>query len=80
MPQGAASKPYAIQVPVLAAGVRVEPGDVVFADTGEGVVNIPKSMVGRVLEWLEKRGDNEEKIKEAVLAGETVKEAFEKYR
>ena len=71
---------YAVQVPITVSGVRVEPGDLIFADASEGVVSIPKSMVDNVLDWLQKRGDSEEQIKEAIRSGTSVEDAFKMYR
>ena len=69
-----------MQVPITVAGVHVEPGDIIVADTGEGVVSIPKSMVQVVLEYLESRGDGEDKIMDAVKSGMSVQEAFKRHR
>ena len=80
MGAGAASRPYAVQVEVEVSGVRIKPGDIIFADSSEGIVSIPEPMLTDVLSWLEKRGDSEEKIKDAVRSGMSVREAFEKYR
>ena len=72
--------PYAIQVPIMVAGVLVNPGDIVFVDPREGIVSIPSLLIQDVLKWLENRGDEEDKIKEMVQNGSSVKEAFARYR
>lgn len=76
----AESVPCAVQVPVVAAGVYIEPGDVVMVDLEEGVVSIPRAMVAGVLRWLEARGDGEERAMDAVKSGSTVKDAFKAFR
>ena len=75
-------KPHAVQVPVTINGVRIEPGDFIFAD-GEGVVCIPKRLGYDVVTWLKQKrfaGDAEDKIKAMVERGHTVQEAFDRYR
>ena len=80
MGAAAESRASATQVTITAGGVTVEPGDIIVADPVEGVVSIPKDKVQDVLTWLEKRGDSEEKILEAVRDGMSVREAFNQYR
>ena len=69
-----------MQLPITAAEVLIEPGDIVVADSGEGVVSIPRGMVKKVLEWLENRGDKEDRIMSSVKSGMSVQEAFSRYR
>ncbi|KAK1071609.1 hypothetical protein LTR74_003239 [Friedmanniomyces endolithicus] len=47
------AKPWAVDVPLTIGGVRVEPGDVLCADEGEGVVCvIPRGMLEEVVALL----------------------------
>ncbi|KAK0782362.1 hypothetical protein LTR91_006499 [Friedmanniomyces endolithicus] len=47
------AKPWAVDVPLMIGGVRVEPGDVLCADEGEGVVClIPRGRLGEVVALL----------------------------
>ena len=80
MGAGAQCRPYSTQAPVTIGGVQVRPRDLIFADTCEGVVRIPLELKEDVVAWLQKRGNQEDKIKEMVASGSSVEEAFKKYR
>ena len=62
-------------VPIQCAGVRVEPGDIVFGDA-DGVVVVPQSrereVIGLALEKV--RGEND--TRDALLRGETLASVF----
>ena len=60
-------------------GVLIEPGDFIYADF-DGVVRIPKALLGEVAQWLQSRGNAEELIKAMVQNGSTVQDAFQKHR
>ncbi|TBW41358.1 RraA family protein [Siculibacillus lacustris] len=62
-------EPKRSQVPITVAGVRVEPGDVIFADV-DGVVVIPKAMVAAVADEADRLGRDEAAARDRVLAGE----------
>lgn len=55
-------------------------GDIMFCDPVEGIVAIPQDKVDEVLELLPTLTVADDKVKEAVEAGMTVKEAFTKHR
>ena len=73
-------KIQALQVPISVCGIRVEPDDIMFIDAENGVVRIPKILVAEVLNWLENRRNNEDKIVAMVREGSTVEEAFRMHR
>jgi len=65
-------------IPVVCGGIRVLPGDLVYADT-DGVVVVPSEMVDEVVSraWEKVRGEN--KVREELRAGASVVKTFEKY-
>ncbi|PON25715.1 hypothetical protein TGAM01_v205600 [Trichoderma gamsii] len=77
---GGGSVPWAAQVAVEVNGVQVTPGDVAFSDPGNGVVIIPQDKVGQVLELLPSLVAADAKVKEDVLKGMSVYEAFKLHR
>ncbi|KAK2049820.1 DlpA domain-containing protein [Colletotrichum somersetense] len=77
---GAESTPWAVQVPIDVDGTVVSPGDLIFADPANGVVSIPKDLVGQVLELLPKLTAADDKVKEDVLKGVSVYDAFKAHR
>lgn len=80
MGAGSESKIWAIEVPITVQGVLVNPGDIIFSDPHEGVVCIPQDKVDAVLELASKLTDADDKVKEDVEKGSTVKDAFAKHR
>ena len=64
-------------VPVLCGGVRVAPGDLVFADV-DGVVAVPRDIVDEVVAkaWEKVRGEGT--VREALRKGAGVVETFKK--
>ncbi|PNY27242.1 4-hydroxy-4-methyl-2-oxoglutarate aldolase [Tolypocladium capitatum] len=77
---GGGSVPWALQVPVEINGTIVTPGDVAFHDPTNGVVVIPRDKVDQVLELLPRLTAADEKVKEDVLKGMSVYEAFKLHR
>lgn len=67
-------------VPVTINDVTIRPNDIVFADPIEGVVVIPSDLVDQVIELMPKLVSADDKVKEDVVAGTTVKVAFAKHR
>ncbi|KAK2768424.1 hypothetical protein FQN54_000279 [Arachnomyces sp. PD_36] len=77
---GAESKAGARNVPISINEVSVSPGDIVFCDPVQGVVVIPKSLLEDVLALMPKLVAADDKVKQDVLKGSTVFEAFRKHR
>jgi 4-hydroxy-4-methyl-2-oxoglutarate aldolase len=61
--------PGAVNVPVVCAGVNVEPGDAVIADD-DGVVVVPKKLAVEVAAKAQKRNDDEDGKRKRLAAGE----------
>jgi 4-hydroxy-4-methyl-2-oxoglutarate aldolase len=59
----------AVNIPVVCAGVNVEPGDVVVADD-DGVVIVPKKLATEVAQKAQKRKDDEDGKRQRLAAGE----------
>ncbi|KAJ6029544.1 uncharacterized protein N7446_011105 [Penicillium canescens] len=76
----AEAKAGARDVPISIGGVTVSPGDIIFCDPLEGVVAIPRELLGQVLEIMPKLIAMDEKAKEAVAQGMSVTDAFKKFR
>ncbi|KAL7932721.1 RraA-like protein [Trichoderma chlorosporum] len=77
---GGSSVPWATQVTVQVNGVNISPGDVAFSDPGNGVVIIPRDKIDQVLELLPGLVAADDKVKEDVLKGMSVYEAFKLHR
>ncbi|KAM5377296.1 hypothetical protein ACJZ2D_005115 [Fusarium nematophilum] len=77
---GGGSVPWATQVPLDIDGTIVSPGDLAFSDPINGVVVIPQDKVSAVLELLPKLTSADDKVKEDVLKGMSVHEAFKLHR
>jgi 4-hydroxy-4-methyl-2-oxoglutarate aldolase len=60
--------PGAVNVPVVCAGVNVEPGDVVVADD-DGVVVVPKKLAIETAQKAQKRFDDEDAKRKQLAAG-----------
>jgi regulator of RNase E activity RraA len=64
--------------PIVFHGVEVRPGDLVLGDI-DGVVVVPRPMVGEVLLAAEACYQAERSMKEELRAGKTMDEVFKKY-
>jgi 4-hydroxy-4-methyl-2-oxoglutarate aldolase len=58
-----------VNVPIIAAGARINPGDVIVADV-DGVVVVPREMAAQIAKLGEDRIVKEEKSREKLRAGE----------
>ncbi|MDR2857703.1 MAG: 4-carboxy-4-hydroxy-2-oxoadipate aldolase/oxaloacetate decarboxylase [Novosphingobium sp.] len=61
--------PAAVNVPIVADGVLVEPGDIIAADA-DGVVVIPRALLAKTVAGAEARAANEVRIRARIAAGE----------
>ncbi|KAH6610593.1 hypothetical protein Trco_000613 [Trichoderma cornu-damae] len=77
---GGGSVPWATQVALQVNGVQINPGDVAFSDPVNGVVIIPRDKLDQVLELLPSLVAADAKVKEDVLKGMSVYEAFKLHR
>ncbi|KAJ5914812.1 hypothetical protein N7504_003695 [Penicillium tannophilum] len=77
---GAEAKAAVRDVPITVGGITVSPGDIIFCDPMEGVVAIPRDLLGAVLEIMPKLISMDEQAKEAVAQGMSVTDAFKKFR
>lgn len=68
----------AYNVPVECAGVKVNPGDIVFGDF-DGVVVIPKEVAEEAVSKAEEKVEAENKVREELKKGESVAAVYEKY-
>ncbi|KIW26115.1 uncharacterized protein PV07_09242 [Cladophialophora immunda] len=76
----AESVAYARNVRISITGVDVSPGDIIFCDPLEGVVVIPLELLDETLSLMPKLVASDDKVKEAVLGGMPVAEAFRTFR
>jgi 4-hydroxy-4-methyl-2-oxoglutarate aldolase len=58
-----------VNFPIICAGLRIEPGDVIVADD-DGVVAVPRATAAKVAEAAKKRIANEEEKRKRLAAGE----------
>ena len=63
---------------VVVGGIRVRPGDVVFADF-DGVVIIPAEIFDRVVELSFEKREKESHTKRELLEGKLLAEVYAKY-
>lgn len=67
-----------IDVPIVCAGVRIEPGDLVFGDA-DGVVVIPAAIEPQVLAGAFEKISGEDKTRQDLANGVKLREVFERY-
>jgi 4-hydroxy-4-methyl-2-oxoglutarate aldolase len=68
----------AMDVPVVCAGVRVTPGDLVFGDV-DGVVVIPAAVADETLSLAFAKVEGEDRTREALEGGKSLKDVFEEF-
>lgn len=68
----------AYNVPIECGGVLVHPGELVFGDH-DGIVVIPRAIENEVIETAFQKARGEKIVKQALLDGMSVTEAFHKY-
>ena len=61
------------------SGVSINPGDIIFGDI-DGIVVIPKEISVEVVNKAFKKIHGENKVREELLAGKSVKEVYDKYK
>jgi len=71
-------KIMAIDVPIECAGVRIEPGDLLFGDA-DGVVSIPRAIEDKVIEAALAKVEGEDRTREALARGEKLADVFARY-
>jgi 4-hydroxy-4-methyl-2-oxoglutarate aldolase len=59
----------AVNMPIICAGARVEPGDAIIADD-DGVVVVPRAQAATVAQAATQRVANEEEKRKRLAAGE----------
>jgi len=67
-----------IDVPVVCAGVRVEPGDLIFGDA-DGVVAVPQAIEQQVLARAFEKVTGEDKTRQDLANGMKLRDVFEGY-
>ncbi|MDR6433596.1 RraA family protein [Brucella pseudogrignonensis] len=68
-------EPKRSQVEIEIAGVKINPGDVIFADI-DGVVVIPKAMLSKVADQADQLGANEAAARDRILGGEKLQSVW----
>ena len=69
----------AMDIAVEVAGVRVEPGDLVFGDV-DGCVAIPKAVAPRIVARALEKVTAEDRTRDALAAGESLRQVFQRFR
>jgi len=76
--QGPRGKVVDYGLPIEMAGVRIEPGDIVFGDV-DGVCIVPRSAEVETFSAALEKARGEQKVRQALEAGMSTVEAFEKF-
>ncbi len=66
-------------IPIIIGGVRISPGDLVFADL-DGIVVIPKGLENEVVAKVTERINTENIVRRELSAGRTMAEVWKKYQ
>lgn len=61
------------------SGVSINPGDIIFGDI-DGIVIVPKDIAVEVVNKAYEKIHGENKVREELLAGKSVKEVYDKYK
>lgn len=77
---GAEAKVHSRNITIHVNSVDISPGDIVFADSTDGVVVIPFKLVDDVIDLIPKLTQADDLVKADVEAGSTVSAAFKKHR
>jgi len=64
-------------IPIVCGGIRVQPGDLVFADV-DGVVVVPQALVEETIARAWEKVQGESRVREELRAGASVVETFRK--
>jgi len=76
--QGPRGKVIDFRCPLEIAGVRIEPGDLVFGDV-DGVLVVPQEAEAEAIEKALEKARGEKTVRKAIEAGMPAAEAFEKF-
>jgi 4-hydroxy-4-methyl-2-oxoglutarate aldolase len=76
--QGPRGKVIDFRVPIEIAGVRIEPGDLLFGDR-EGVLVIPRKVEQEAVARALEKVTTENKVADAIRAGMSAREAFDRF-
>ena len=68
----------AMDIAVEVAGVRIEPGDLIFGDV-DGCVAIPKAVAPQVVARALEKVTAEDRTRDALAAGESLRQVFERF-
>ena len=68
----------AMDIAVEVAGVRIEPGDLVFGDV-DGCVAIPKAVAPQVVARALEKVTAEDRTRDALAAGESLRQVFQRF-
>ena len=71
-------KVVAIDVPIECAGVRIDPGDLIFGDV-DGVVVVPRRIEGDVIERALQKVRGESLTRDELLRGAKLKDVYDRY-
>ena len=66
------------QVPIKIGRTNINPGDFIFGDI-DGVVVVPQDLTLEILEEVEALADREDKMRDSLSKGSTVKEMYKKF-